>query len=86
MRFITHDQGTIELNYMWLPTFLGQNTELKKELEATLRPEVVGLAVTEQLLDHIHRRVIDIICKKYPLPGLRDYLDGIKFIDEGSLG
>jgi hypothetical protein len=86
VRLITYDfeHGVLELNYMWLPTFLGQNSGLKKYIEEMISPEVVGKTVTTQLMDDVNTRVIDIICEKYPLNGLRDYLDGIKFVDEGS--
>jgi hypothetical protein len=76
------DGRTVELNYMWLPTWIGQNHNLKKEMEEYLRPKIVGRELTEQTLDEVHFMVIDFITQKFPVPGLFDYLDGLKFVQE----
>jgi hypothetical protein len=68
-------EGTFELNYMWLPTWLGMNTKLKKEMETELAPVLQG-KTPEEASDI----VLDFLCSKFPLEGLRDYLDGLKFI------
>lgn len=73
--------GRVELNYMWLPTWLGQNHQLKVELEKTISKEFVGKELTEKTLNEMHEMVVDIILKKHPLPGLFDYLDGLKFVE-----
>lgn len=81
MRFIiATGPGVVELNYMWLPTFLGLDTGLKQYLEEMLAPELLGKELSEDLLDAMNERVMDLICEKYPLEGLRDYLDSIKFV------
>lgn len=73
--------GVVELNYMWLPTWIGQNTALKAELEKKLKEDVVGRGVTEELLDDLHDAVINYLTEKYPIEGLFDYLDGLKFVE-----
>lgn len=72
--------GRLELNFMWLPTWLGINKEAKDYIEGELRSKVVGVTATEGALDEINEMVMDVILKKYPLEGLRDYLDGLKFV------
>lgn len=80
MHFIQFDKGTLELNYMWLPTWLGMNAQFKKDLEKEFGVKFKGRSSDQ--LDAMNEEVIDYIVTKYPLPGLRDYLDGIKFVDE----
>lgn len=81
MRFVLASGTSVELNYMWLPTWLGQNLKFKRDLEEKLGPELMGQELTAETLDHAHQRVIDIVCDLYPLAGLRDYLDGVKFVE-----
>ena len=81
MRLVTStDPGVLELSYMWLPTFIGLDAILQKQLEETLAKDLSGKEVTEELLDWAHARVMDLICERYPLEGLRDYLDSVKFV------
>lgn len=79
---ILTDPGTLELNYMWLPTWIGLNAKLKQEIETEVAPLVVGREITEQDLDQISDQVLDIIVRRCPVQGVRDYLDGLKFIQD----
>lgn len=82
MRFIQVEEGGVAtLNYMWLPTWLGMNAAFKRELERDFSPKVVGCS-TEKL-DELNDLLIDYIVEKYPsVTGLRDYLDGLKFVQD----
>jgi hypothetical protein len=71
------DVGAVELNWMWLPTWIGMNTRLKMEMEEELAPMLAGKTMEEG-----NEVVLDYLCDKFPLTGLRDYLDGIKFVEE----
>lgn len=84
MRFIVRTgPGQLEINYMWLPTFIGMNSSLVRELDSTLSTLYVGKVLTSELMDAASRRVIEIITDKFPsLRGLYDYLDGIKYVEE----
>lgn len=78
-------EGRLELNYMWLPTWLGLNGATLKELETVVGVKVKGLEATEQNLDAINVVVLDAIVSRFPeLTGLHDYLDGLKFIKYGG--
>jgi hypothetical protein len=82
MRFVLlEDNGVLTLNFMWLPTWIGMNASLKKEIEKALSEKFVGRPSTD--LDAMHEEVIDFLVTKFPHAGLRDYLDGIKFVQEG---
>jgi hypothetical protein len=73
--------GELELNWTFLPSFIGMNASLKKELEVALKPLIEGQAWTESSLDQAHDAVLDFLEKKFPaLHGLRDYLEGLKYI------
>ena len=74
--------GVVELNFMWLPTFVGMNAQLKKEIEERLKPKLEGRPL-EETLDDAHEMVIDFLVERFPaLTGLRDYLDAMKYVTE----
>jgi hypothetical protein len=72
--------GEVQLNWMWLPTWIGMNTALKKELDETLSKRLVGQPLDEATLDMANEEVIDFLDKKYPAFCLREYLDSLKFV------
>ncbi len=73
--------GVLELNYMWLPTWIGSNAMLKQQLEKELSGKIVGRPLTEAELDEINKEVISGIVELHPeIEGLDDYLDGLKFV------
>jgi hypothetical protein len=73
------DPGVLELNFMWLPTWIGMNANLKKEIEEELRKEIEGKPLDTT---RAHDFVVRLLVKKYPeLRGLDHYLDGLKYIE-----
>lgn len=83
MRFIVAtNPGTVELNFMWLPTFLGMDVNLKKYIEDEMGPQLQGKELSVETLDWANERIIDLICERYKLDGLRDYLDAVKFVGQ----
>lgn len=89
MRFVhLTGPGKLELNYMWLPTWLGINTQALKAVEDALKSKILsgGLTATEEHLDELHELVIEVLIEKYGQvhEGLSDYLDGIKFVNMRS--
>jgi len=82
VRLIVVSGNVVELNYMWLPTWLGQNAAFKQRMEADVKGRVEGLELTESNLDRIDRLVLNYIVDQFPhVRGLFDYLDGLKFIE-----
>ncbi len=74
-------EGTIELNYTWLPTWMGCNAHLTADIERELQHKLVGRVVSEDLLDEAHEYVLAFLCDKHKsFQGLRQYLDGIKAV------
>lgn len=82
MRFVVHTgPGQVELNYLWLPTWIGMNKLIKEEMEAALAEKVEGRPLTEETLDEVHAEVVDWLSKRFgSMPGLFDYLDAIKHV------
>lgn len=75
--------NTVGLNYMWLPTWIGMNVMLIKEIEAAVSPVIVGRELTDHVLDEASAAVVRVLQDKYPsLSGLNDFLDGLKFVRE----
>lgn len=78
---VATETGVIELNFLWLPTWLGMNPELCKELQGVLEKEFVSRDLNEAVLFEASTRTIDFLCERFSeIEGLRDYLDGIKFV------
>lgn len=73
--------GAVGLNYMWLPTWIGLNAELIRDIEKAVSARVVGRELTEATLKTAHQAVLDYLVGRFPeQEGLFDYLDGIKYI------
>lgn len=76
------EAGVVELNYLWLPTFIGMNSVLKAEMEKELASQLTGVVLDEQGLSKAHNLVVSFLTKKYPdIKGLDRYLDALKFIE-----
>jgi hypothetical protein len=72
--------GVLELNYMWLPTWIGMNTALLKELGEVASKAAVGRPLTEAI-EESHQAVLDHLSEKYPdIEGLKDWLQGMKLV------
>lgn len=70
--------GHFELNYMWLPTWLGMNAERKRQVEEHICAVFVGKEATPE---DLHREVIDHLCQQFPLiDGLSAYLHAVEGI------
>lgn len=73
--------GVLELNYSWLPTWMGMNASLKKEIEDALGKELVGKPLDEFGLLGAHALVVNFLVQRFPqITGLRDFLDGLRYL------
>jgi len=82
MRTVVRTQeGVLELNYMWLPTWIGMNSIVKADLERALGESIVGMEMSDDTLNKVNDMVIDHLVKTNEhIEGLGDYLDGLKFV------
>lgn len=75
--------GALELNWMWLPTFIGQNHMVCKELAGVWREWYPnGFPATEEDLDAIHDRTIDWFEQRFNIKGLGEYLHAVECIEQ----
>lgn len=75
------NSGALELNWMWLPTFIGQNYVVMKDLEKVWREKYSGTTfipeTEEETMKTIHDFTIQWLCEKFKIPGLDKYLEAI---------
>lgn len=72
------EPGVLEVNYMWLPTWIGMNTKLLAELGEEAKKAALGKVTTVAVRD-AHAAVIDALVAKFPeIQGLREYLEGLR--------
>jgi hypothetical protein len=70
--------GVVEVNYMWLPAWIGMNSALLREVEAHVRDRAVGQALTDETLQWLHHEVVSFLCARFPvISGLESYLNGL---------
>jgi hypothetical protein len=81
MRLVIQHENAVELNYMWLPTWLGENLQFKRDVDKRFNSEIVGQPLTDAFLDEINSKLLKFIAEKYPISGLFEYLDSLKFVD-----
>jgi hypothetical protein len=77
--------GTVVLNFMFLPTFIGQNPIIQKELRRELSALFAKRPATPALMDEIHRWVITWLSSKFSqIPGLEKYLKAIEEVQDAD--
>lgn len=77
--------NAIELSWMWLPTFIGQNYGVLKELgKAWEKHFPKGVAITPESLDAMHEYTINWLCGKFCINGLYKYLKAIENVEESG--
>lgn len=82
MRAVTNTPDGVQLNFMFLPTFIGFNSLVKAEIERLLVEKFSGSTVNDHLLNKMHLFVLDHLCTKFPIKGLRKYLEAMTSIEE----
>lgn len=76
------DRGVIELNWMWLPAFIGMDSVVRRDLQKQVIGLFEGKDLTDSVLHDAHCFVVGFLCSKYPaVDGLDLYLDALKFIE-----
>jgi hypothetical protein len=72
----------VELAWMWLPTFIGQNTGLQKELLAALGKEFPPpWESTNEKMDAIHLFVCNWLETRLRFKGLGLLIDALKYVE-----
>ena len=77
--------NAIELSWMWMPTFIGQNYGVLKELGKAWEGAFPnGVVVTSEGLDEMHEFTIKWLCEKFNINGLYEYLKAIENVEESG--
>lgn len=89
--FVVAEPGRLELNYMWLPTWIGMNRVLTQSLDSEMSKLLVegnrSLTTEESDMDFIDDFLIEALCRRFPsLTGLREHLRSLKGIDVSAEG
>lgn len=78
---VATEEGTIEVNWMWLPSFIGMNSQIKLELEKEVSDKFIGAYLNEKTLNEANDLVIKCLQSKFKaLKGLEQYLDCLKYV------
>lgn len=79
MRLIVETEpGVLELNFMWLPTWIGMSHPIKKEIEEKIGEKFVGRDLNDGTLDEMDDAIIDLLQDKFPAVHFKDYLRALK--------
>jgi hypothetical protein len=70
--------GVVEVNFMWLPTFIGQNPVVMKEMHTALSKEFVKEQLTEEMMWAMHHKIISWLEARFPFEGIGKYLHAIE--------
>lgn len=83
MRTVVHvDRGVLEVNYMWLPAWIGMNSLLLEEIGKHMQSKAVGRELNDTLLDELDTEVISFLMKRFPtIKGLGGYLVGLRGVE-----
>jgi hypothetical protein len=87
--FLVHEtknqDGKWEVAWMWLPHFLAADRNLHRHvgegMTEAFKGEVLDPEAPADLMMKMHDHVIRLILEKYPIPGLRQYLESTVYLD-----
>jgi hypothetical protein len=84
MRLIVQiEPGVAEVNWTWLPSWLGLNSMFLKQLGEHLKPQLLNLRLDQGTLDLGHELAKNYIVSCFPnIEGLAGYLDAIRLVKD----
>lgn len=84
MRLVDLNEGRLELRWTWFPYWLAAGPALHSEIEAVMRDAVIinGMPPTEESLDRIEAFLLRVIDRRFQIPGLTKYLEGMHALVE----
>lgn len=71
------EDDSISINWMWLPTWVGQNAELLNRIEEELFKEFEHADVTNEVLHKMHLFVCKKVSDEVKIGGLYEWLKDI---------
>lgn len=84
MKLVYFVGTAIELRWTWLPYWLGVSPAMQADVQRLIRDAVLlnGVEFTEEGLQRLHNFVVRTICRRFPIPGLKTYIDAITSVEE----
>jgi len=82
---LSADGKALELQWMWLPTFIGQHHSLLQRMSAewlSEHPDGMPAYKDAELL--VHDWAINWLCRNYKITGLERYLRAIEFVEDSD--
>jgi hypothetical protein len=92
--YLVHEKkekdGKWEVAWMWLPHFLASDKSLHRHVAEKMTSSFKGTTIEENsskgiILQQMHSEVIRLILEKYPIAGLRQYLEATIHLDPEEL-
>lgn len=81
---VEESPGVISLNFMWLPTWIGINHGIKKQIEQKIGPLFKGRDLDDATLDELDEAIIEELQKTFPEIQFSDYLRAICHVQQGG--
>lgn len=78
---VATDEGTIAINYVWLPTWIGMNNVLLTELGEKLMGEFKNMPITDEVLCEMDYRAKMFLIERLSMPSLRHLLDALEKVE-----
>ena len=73
--------GGLEINFSWLPTWLGLNQPMLKVLDAGLQEAFQGRKFTPELMVEMNQKVIELLTQEFPaIKGLDKLLSALAHV------
>lgn len=79
---VEEEPGTLGLNFMWLPTWIGMNHALKKKIEEKISEDFVGKDLNEETLAAMDEAIIQLLASEFPEIEFADYVRGIQHVHQ----
>jgi len=74
-------RGVVEVNYMWLPSWIGLNTQLLADVGKHMQGKAQGKVLNEDTMKALHMEVVEYLCARFPtVEGLYEYLNGLRAV------
>lgn len=75
-------EGVLELNWTWLPSFMGLDASLRETLRLHLAGKYEGRAMSDETLQEAHADVVAFLKDRYPaLLGLDRFFDALQHVE-----
>ena len=79
------EEGQLEINWQWLPTWIGVNQELQQEMQEHVAKQVEGLPANQTTINVAEEAVLSFLVRRFPnMCGLGHFLDALKFVEVDS--